>query len=853
MNEPFDGRVEILGANARDAETITVKLADNAQFERAGVLREAVLLQLRFDVIDGGAKDYIQITSREPIREPFLNFLLELNWENGRVVREYTVLLDPPLYDPMRRRPITQAAPVAKPVATPTIPAPARAATAAPAPAVNMQTPSASPAAPMAAPGSTLGVVAANDTSWSLASNNLPDASISVQQMMLALLRANPDAFGDGNINILKRGAVLRMPNGDELTALSRSEALAEVRRQHQLWNDYRGTATESVAEAPFSGAEEKSPEPMAEETPADTDEMAATDDDDARLELVAPGSDDAQMGAGESTAGSADVTLTREELDAQMQANQELQARIAEADEIIDLMRRQVDIKDDELAALQSRLAELGVDAPAELMPGADDEGTEDDTVAGETGGLAVDEADVTETPSEAIDDVDITIGDTAESDPDDEDVDLAGPIDDAGSEISMDDGGGDGAAGSIPGGLIPAHIINMVPGGAMTVLGTIGAVLLALIIGLFKLFGGRGDDEAAPAAGVGSDADDVIALTEIADDDEPITETRESDLDATAGADQATLEADASDGDVPPELQATSPDLQATIESTAEELAPQAALPAGPQDDPLEEINVYLAYERFDQAEELVRKVIAEHPDDHRYKLRLLEVYYSSNDKAAYELSAGELRDAIGEDDPLWDSAVAMWTEMSPDRALFEEGANTDTAAEPAEDAGGGFVDITAESDDTESDDAGAETMSMAPGKDSVLESTQIGLDTPDDDDDDGALDFDLGAGADGEDDGGMLDLTGGMEDATGDEMLDLTATADDDVFDLTAVTDDASADALDFTLDNEPADADVHAIGSDTSDLEAGSDEPDAGDDILDISGDGAGVDFDISDTV
>ncbi len=895
LNEPFDGRVEILGANARDADSITVKLADESQFERAGVLRDAVLLQLRFTVVDEGAKDYIQISSREPIREPFLNFLLELNWANGRVVREYTVLLDPPLYDPAPRRQSSATVATATPVAPPAKPAPSPAAAPAPAPAMSAPAASPRPMAPMATPGSTLGVVAANDTLWSIASNNRPDASITVQQMMLALLRANPDAFGDGNINILKRGAVLRMPDNDELSALSRGEALAEVQRQHQIWSGYRDTVTETVAEAPLPGPAETSPEPMAEEeAPAPTEEAVADETDDARLELVAPGSDDDQMGAGDGDTGSADVTLTREELDAQVQANSELQARIAEADEIIDLMRRQVDIKDDELAALQARLAELGIDAPADLTAGTT--GPDEEMMADEMDAPGADEQDVAEVGPDAIDEVDISIGDADETVT--EDAELAGMSDDTGGEVSMDDGGGDDASGSLLGGLIPAHIANMVPGGAMTVLGVLGAIVLALIVGLMKLLGGRRDEEAAPAAGIATEADDATALTEIADDDEPITETRDGDLDATVSADQDTVEAEAFDGDVPPELQATSPDLQATIESSAEELA-RGAAPAEPEDDPLEEVNVYLAYERFDQAEELVRKVIADHPDDHKYKLRLLEVYYSSNNKHAYEQAAGELRDAVGEDDPLWESAVAMWTEMSPDRALFEEGADTDDDEGPGEDAGRGIVDITAAADD-----AGAKTMSMAPGTDSVLESTQVGLPPLADDEGDGGLDFDLGAAADaeaepeavaeGEDDGGMLDLTGGMEESADDEVFDLTASAD--------------TDTLDFSLDAEPADtdapaddADVLDIGSDTSDLAAAgdslldvtapelddghdlldvtktgdlasgesddilnvtspglmsSDEPEApaaDDDILDISGDGAAVDFDISDTV
>ena len=89
LNEPFNARIGILSATAADLETILVRLADAEQFERAGVGRDGVLLQLRFKVVEGSSgADYIQVTSREPIREPFLNFLLELNWAKGRIVRE---------------------------------------------------------------------------------------------------------------------------------------------------------------------------------------------------------------------------------------------------------------------------------------------------------------------------------------------------------------------------------------------------------------------------------------------------------------------------------------------------------------------------------------------------------------------------------------------------------------------------------------------------------------------------------------------------------------------------------------------------------------------------------------------
>jgi pilus assembly protein FimV len=939
LNEPFNARIGILSATAADLETILVRLADAEQFERAGVGRDGVLLQLRFKVVEGSSgADYIQVTSREPIREPFLNFLLELNWAKGRIVREYTVLLDPPLYDPVRRQapaatparrtpviaepemqepviaePEMQEPAIAEPemqepvIAEPEMQEPAIAEPEMQEPAIaepemqepviaepEMQEPEPLPAEPSAqvemtevvkepanvpAPTSdyqdnaTLSPVQVNDTLWAIASANVPDQSVSVQQMMLALLRANPDAFGDNNINILKRGAILRLPNGEEIASVSRADAIAEVQRQHQLWNNYRDVALEEVAEVEQEMPVMEEPEtPIAAEPEVDMESTVEEEsmleqppleeESSGRLELVAPDSDD-QMGAGAGADGASEATLAQEELDTQVQENAELQARISEANEIIDLMSRQVDIRDDELAALQSRLVELGIEAPIEDISVDVDESSEDgDAIAAlqdDPGDVALDD-DNGPFESEIGDvDIDITIAEEApstdstatETSPFSEDI------------AATDDGGGaDPEPGaSFLGGLIPDSISSMVPGGAMTVLGIIGAAILAILAILFNLIRGRDDsddDELAASA----DNDDVTSMTE-GPDDEPITERRAEPYDDETLEDATEFAAD---------LQATSADLQQqTLESSADE---QAGVQE-PADDPLEEVNVYLAYERFDQAEELVRNVVAKHPEDHNYKLRLLEVFYSSNDKSAYEVEAKLLHEAVGESDPLWDSAVAMWTEMSPERALFVEPAAGAEPEDSASDEANAVVDITAEAQQ-----AGVNTMTMAPGTDAVLESTQVGLGPAADLDEDvgGSLDFDLGASDD--------DLSGD------DGILDLTATTgsdsdESDMFDLTASMDDDGGDILEFTTEailseDEMDTLDITSSGDISTDdiLDVTTSDPGAEHDLLDVTktggsalgqsedilnvtspgligdqiedGDGA-IDFDISDTI
>ncbi|CAN0338059.1 unnamed protein product, partial [Phaeothamnion confervicola] len=343
LNEPFKGRIEVLGAKAEDFEALTVALAGEEQFRRAGIERAVALFQLRFSVADTlDGKDYIAVTSKDPIREPFLNFLLEMNWANGRLLREYTVLLDPPLYDPNRRMaPAAASAPRAatpssRPSAAPLTP-PAAAASTVGAP--RTPTSAASSAAPRAA--GDIGPVGAGDTLWSLARNVRTDDSVSIQQVMLAILRQNPEAFRQGNVNMLRRGAVLHVPDDATMRSISAKEAAAEVRHQHQLWEEYRQHAGAAPAAQPLgTPAAAAASEPAATASEAAPDSTTATSN--ARLELVAPGGTAAGAASGKSGtigadgAATGDAELVRDEaLDSTKQQAGDLKDRLSEAEEI--------------------------------------------------------------------------------------------------------------------------------------------------------------------------------------------------------------------------------------------------------------------------------------------------------------------------------------------------------------------------------------------------------------------------------------------------------------------------------------------------------------------------------------
>ena len=478
--------------------------------------------------------------------------------------------------------------------------------------------------------------------------------------MMLALLRANPDGFPTGNVNVLKQGAVLRIPNAAEINELSRAEAAAEIQRQTSAWQDYRQAAAarpapQAAAPAALPASEDLLPEPAtAPPAPAPKD---------ARLEVVTPaiaGQPATPPRGGEVASPPADGTsemLAQEMATTQTNESDELKAKLTEAEGIIDLLQRQVQIKDEELARLQANLGGVGdlatqpAGAPAaSTTPALDDIAT----LAADDSATPAPAAGATPAPSAGA-----TPAPAASATPPPE-VKAAVPVAVApDSETALD-------------ALVPASLRNLVPGGALTIIGILGSLLALGIAALMRALSGRRVLGDRPAAG--------LAKTPVAEQ-----------APAAGHPDEingSLLET--SPGETPFDP------FSRTLEAPSVQLLADTSL------DPLEEVNVYLAYERFDQAEALVREVIQQYPNEAKYKLRLLEIYYSANQPEAYENAAKELHLAVGENSALWGSAVAMWNEMSPTHALLAP------HAAPAAGAGAGqvgaavqFVDLTAPSE--------------------------------------------------------------------------------------------------------------------------------------------------------
>ncbi|HEV8330448.1 MAG TPA: FimV/HubP family polar landmark protein [Steroidobacteraceae bacterium] len=254
LNQPFDAEIELISPTTDELAGLKVGLAGPDMYQRYGVDRPMFLSAFEFSIQrsrDGRAT--IKITSNRSVTEPFVTLLVEASWARGRLLREYTVLLDPPVFMPSQpeaQAPVTTpqaGAPsggrIERPVAQQPQPAEP------PAQATPLPTPSPEPTQePVAsAAGTSLSgdyTVERNDTLWRIASRVTPDGSRrEVNRTMIALFRANPAAF-QGNINRLRSGSVLRIPELSDIEAISTSDATAEVRRQTAEWSGAQPSQT---------------------------------------------------------------------------------------------------------------------------------------------------------------------------------------------------------------------------------------------------------------------------------------------------------------------------------------------------------------------------------------------------------------------------------------------------------------------------------------------------------------------------------------------------------------------------------------------------------------------------------
>ena len=230
LNEPLAAEIDLVAATTEELAALDAHLASPEVFARYGLDRPAFLSSLEFSVGRGqDGRSVLLVRSSGAISEPFVSFLIDVNWPRGRLLREYTVLLDPPALLAAKDSPAPQpiAAPTTAPAARPSAPPPPPAEAAPP---------------PTAAYGESTYQVVRGDTLYGIAGSLAGGDRQGIQRTMIAVFRANPEAF-NGNINQLRAGAILRVPPSSDIANVAAAEAASEVRDQTAAWRAAGGGA----------------------------------------------------------------------------------------------------------------------------------------------------------------------------------------------------------------------------------------------------------------------------------------------------------------------------------------------------------------------------------------------------------------------------------------------------------------------------------------------------------------------------------------------------------------------------------------------------------------------------------
>jgi pilus assembly protein FimV len=631
LNQTFNAEIELLSVSADEAESLKVNLASYETFARVGLDRPAALMFLRFGVEYRDGRHFIKITSTEPIREPFLSFLVEASWRSGRLLREYTVLIDPPGIG-KKEAPAVQAPVVAATApATARVPATAVSGTAATAPGAPVDT--------TASGGLSYGPVKADETLWAIASRMRPNKSVTPQQMMMALLKANPDAFFDNNVNRLKMGYVLRVDDPALISAMSHAEAVRAISAQNRAWQDYTRQAGAVAAERPVVA------------TTAQAARAVATPEE-PRLKLVAPeGAATAAAGTSADAAASGELRqellLAQESAEAHLRENEELRKRMQELEGQLASMQRLLSLKDSDLAAMQQQ---LGEQRPAGAAPEA---------VPSMREGAAPAEVPAAASPAPATEAA--TEAATVEVATPEEKTAVTEPAAETAQPMPVAPVAEEAKPAPAPVAKPARPVLPPAPVEQPSLLDDLldnplmlagAAIVILALLALAGLYvkrrrsGGPGFSESILTAGGTSLLNSKTTPGAPSEESSLFSDLAVSGMNSMQGGDAEV--------------------------------------------DPLTEADVYMAYGRYQQAEELLKEALGAHPERHDVKVKLLEVYYSTKDRAAFEPLADEVFNALEGNGPLWGKVLVMGHELCPDNPMFSEtpeaGAGLDLGGQPA-----------------------------------------------------------------------------------------------------------------------------------------------------------------------
>lgn len=644
LGQPLNAEIEIVSLQAGDEDSVTARLASMDAFRQAGIELSSALVGLQFAIDKRGGRPVIRLTTAQPVNEPFLEVLVELQWATGRLVREYTFLLDPPEY----RRAAPDAAPGATARPAPvTESAPARPATGSEARPIP-----ATPGAPAAVGGKH--DVKKGDTLGAIARQNLP-AGVTLNQMMIALFRANQEAFIRGNINLVRAGRILNIPEREEIIALGAADANKIVQSHMADFAEYKRKLAAAVAAAPAVPARER------EVTGRITVKPEAPTPAEQKDQLKLSKADPSKPGAPASRAARDDDRVARE------RALKEAQSRVGDLEKNVADLQKLLELKNQQLADLEKKAAGAKpAPAPAPAAPVA--KAPEPVKPAAEAPKPAA------ETPKPAAE----APKPAAKAPPK------------PATEAPKAKPKPAPAKAAVEKNFFEEFIEDPIA------LAGLGAVVL--LLGGYGVWAWRRKKASQ-------------------------TKFQDSVLGAATGPGAGSMF-----GGAEPTAEAPAAAAAALAASEASVSGVSVGAPESDEVDPIAEADVYMAYGRDAQAEEILKEALGKDPNRIAVHVKLLEIYANRKDVKSFEQTALKLKGLSNSAGPDWDKAMALGHSIDPGNGLYGSGG----AAAEASVAGAAAPAAAAPTLDF--DIGGAET--AAPGAQAKPDA--------------GALDFDLGSPA-------------------------------------------------------------------------------------------------------
>ncbi len=640
LGQPLLAEIELVSLQPGEFEAIAARVASPEAYTDARIEYSPLLRQLRFAAerrADG--KPVLRVTSSAPINEPFLDVLVEVNWPSGRLLREYPILLDPPGFSEARvAPPVAMVTPktAAPSVPTAVVAAPSSVTTA---PAVRKDSPR--DVAPAAVPGDTYGPVKSGDTLNKIAASVKPDA-VSLEQMLVALYRENKSAFIGNNMNQLKTGQILRVPSAADAGKVTRAEAQREIKVQVSDWKGYRDSvAGAAQSMTPKSANANEGAGKIAVAKPDKPTASTATGD---QLKIAKSDSSNAKTGsAGAKGSAQDQLNALREEGIAKDNRLKEANSRVAELEKQIVKMR--------ELADLKGIAPPAKADAkPADAKTAKVDEKPKAaEPVKAVTPPVVVPAdtkvAQVTPVakPGEPAKVVEAPKVEAAKVDPAKVEAPKveAPKVDVAKTEAPKVEAPkvevAKPAIAKVPPPPPPAEP-SFIEENALA----LGGVTAAILAAGGLLFMSRRKKKPVPPP-----SSQMVNTSSIMPSDmkpNTVTGNRAGGLVDTGNSSFLT------------DFDKTGPGMIDTDEV-----------------DPVAEAEVYIAYGRDAQAEEILKEAMGRDKNRHEIAVKLLEIYHSRKSPQAFEPVARELKDAIGIDNPTWAKVSALGISIDPTNPLY------------------------------------------------------------------------------------------------------------------------------------------------------------------------------------